>query len=99
MLQKLFQSCKAVAQKCSLAVGHCSLIKLHVLETAFQATHKDASMQKQSDILQGLHWLPTVCRMRVGINSPLSSISVFSTDLKEFKLHTDFSEISEQIKP
>ena len=37
--------------------------------------------------------------MRVDIDSLLSSISAFSMDLKEFKLHTDYSGISEQIKP
>ena len=39
--------------------------------------------------------------MRVGIDSLLSSILAFSTDLlvKEFKLHTDYSWITEQIKP
>ena len=36
--------------------------------------------------------------MRVGINSLQSSISAFSTDLKEFKLSTDYSWILEQIK-
>ena len=40
----------------------------------------------------------TVWEMRVGIISLLSSISAFSTDLKEFKLHTDYSGILEQIK-
>ena len=41
--------------------------------------------------------------MRVGINSQLSSISAFSTDLKfgqeEFKLHTDYSWVEKQTKP
>ena len=41
-------------------------------------------------------WWMTV---RVDIDSLLSSISAFSMDLKEFKLHTDYSGISEQIKP
>ena len=41
----------------------------------------------------------TVWWMRVGINSQLPSISAFSTDLKEFKLHTDYSGISLQIQP
>ena len=37
--------------------------------------------------------------MSVGFNLPLSSISAFSADLKEIKLHTDYSGISEQTKP
>ena len=37
--------------------------------------------------------------MRVDIDSALSSISAFSKDLKEFKLHTLYFETSEQIKP
>ena len=36
--------------------------------------------------------------MRVGINSLLSSISVFPTDLKRIKLSTFYSGTSEQIK-
>ena len=36
--------------------------------------------------------------MRDGVYSQLSSISSFATDLKEFKLHTDCSGTSEQIK-
>ena len=44
----------------------------------------------------------TAWRTRVYINAQLSSISVFATDLKEFKLHKDYSGIQEQnqqIKP
>ena len=37
--------------------------------------------------------------MRVDIDSALSLISAFLTDLKEFKLHTVYSGTSEQIKP
>ena len=38
-------------------------------------------------------------QLRVGIYSPLSSISVFSTDLNQFKLHSVYWGILEQRKP